>query len=72
MKITGWPFCGRCNKPVDKIIDPGTVFGAIIIEAICHGEAMQVEIPRSALLDAKSIDIGGTVFGPCNPPKSLL
>lgn len=65
----GWPTCGKCNKPVDELIQVNrTSFNASMkIMAHCHGEYETIEIPDSILADMRrpeDVRLDGVAFAP--------
>lgn len=60
LNLYSWPYCGVCNKKVDKILVGRTINEYTVeITACCHGEMERLTIPYDTTMGGH---IGGTAF----------
>lgn len=71
MKVTGWPTCAVCNKPVARLVECPSSGALFVVEAVCHGEAERLEISKIMFLNAKSISLDGVAFANSLKAKGL-
>jgi hypothetical protein len=63
----GWPTCGKCNQPVEKITQYRDFeTDSLALVAHCHGDTERVLIPSDVFMadgfDPSQVRIDGVVF----------